>query len=86
MAKKLVEYIDWSTSLVPVAQMTPFGVAVNQPLVEVGLEGFDAFIERFAHLDAEELVQDRAVKALDKPIGFGVFTLVRLCSMPLRSR
>lgn len=46
-----------------------------EPFVEVALEGLDAFIEGFTHFDAEELVQDRAVKSLDKAISFWRFHL-----------
>ena len=43
-------------------------------------------VEGLAHLDAEELVEDDPVEALDEAVGQGFRTLVRQCSMPLKLR
>ena len=45
------------------------GVVVDEPLVEIVLQGLDALVEGLAHLEAEELVEHRAVEALDETIG-----------------
>jgi hypothetical protein len=42
-----------------------------QPGVEVGLERRDALVEPAAHRRPEELLQHRAVEALDEAVGAG---------------
>lgn len=49
--------------------MGPFGVVVDEPGVEVILQGLDAVVEGLAHLHPEELVQHRTVEAFDEAIG-----------------
>lgn len=49
--------------------MWSFGVVVNEPGVEIGLQGLEGFVAFLAHGDAEELVEDVAVEALDGPVG-----------------
>ena len=44
-------------------------VVVVQPGVEVGLEGLDALVQLAAHGRPEELLQHRAVEALDEAVG-----------------
>ena len=46
------------------AEVWSFGVVMNEPGVEIGLQGVDGFIECLAHGDAEELIEDGAVEAL----------------------
>ena len=50
--------------------MRAFGIVMDEPCVEVGLQRFDGLVEGFAHLNAEELVQHGAVEALDEAVGF----------------
>lgn len=46
--------------------MRPFGVVVDKPVIEIGLQGLDAVIEVLAQLDTEELLEE----ALDEAVGF----------------
>ena len=39
--------------------------------IEVGLVCLQTLVERFGHLDAEELVEDGAVEALGEAVGLG---------------
>lgn len=55
--------------------MGAFGVVVMHPGIEVAPERSDTLVERFAYLDAEELVEDGAVEALDEAVGFRVSNL-----------
>ena len=45
--------------------MRAFGVVVDKPGVEIGLQRFDGLVEGFAHLHTKKLVQHGAVEALD---------------------
>jgi len=56
--------------LVPLAEIGPSTVVVVQPSVEIGLSGFQRFVEGLAHLWLEELLQHGAVEALDEAVRF----------------
>ena len=82
------------------AEVRPLSVVVSEPFIEIDLQRFDAFVEGFAQLEAEELVEHRAVETLDKAVGPGclhlgppVFDaveveieLIRVASVPQNSR
>ena len=61
--------------------MGPFGVVVNEVGIEVLLHGFDAFVELLSSHDAEVLVQQGTVQALDKNVGLGPSDFGGRCSM-----
>ena len=49
--------------------MWALGVVVDEPDIKIGLQRLDTVVEVLAQLDAEELVEDSAVEALDKAVG-----------------
>ena len=51
--------------------MRPFGVVVDEPGIEIGLECLDAVIEVVPHGQAEDLVEHGAVEAFDEAVGAG---------------
>ena len=69
MADEALDRVPWAAALVAVAEVRSLVVVVVEPGVEVGLERLDALIEPATHGGPEELLQYRAVEALDKAVG-----------------
>ena len=55
--------------------MRALGVVVDEPGVEIVLAHVDGVVEGLAHLHAEEPVEDGAIEAFDKAVGFRCFHL-----------
>ena len=55
--------------------MSSFGVVEVDPLIQIGLQGFDSFVELLAECDLIKLLQDCFVEAFANPVGLGRFNL-----------
>ena len=51
--------------------MSSFGVVEVDPLIQIGLQGFDSFVELLAECDLIKLLQDCFVEAFANPVGLG---------------
>ncbi len=49
--------------------MRALGIVVNQPSIQVGLQGSHGVVERLAQGQVEELLLDGANEALDEAVG-----------------
>jgi hypothetical protein len=61
---ELNEGFDRSSSCVAVSEVRPFGVVVDHPLIEIGLQHLDAVVQCLAQFGSDELVQDGSVKVI----------------------
>src|SRR5262245_6427724 len=68
-AESLAQRLRWRTALEPVALMRALDVVVGQEAVEVALDLFDLHVPGGAAGDAEALIEQRAVHALDEAVG-----------------
>ena len=57
--------------------MSSFGVVEVDPLIQIGLQGFDSFVELLAECDLIKLLQDCFVEAFANPVGLGRFNRKR---------
>ena len=67
--------------------MRAFGVVVDVPCAEIGLQRFDGFVRAVSRIFTRKNSSStvRPMRST-KPLVFGERTLVRLCSMSLSSR
>lgn len=65
----LQDSLDRAPAHVAIALMGTLGIVLDQPPIEVGLEGFNRFIERRPKRNPKELIQSGAVEALDEAVG-----------------
>lgn len=63
------EDVGWRPALHAAALVGSFGIVADEVGVEVGLHGLDAFVELLPPHDAEVLVQQGAMQALDEAVG-----------------
>lgn len=75
-----------STALVAVAEMRVLGVVVGEPGIGIGLRRLDVVVEAVAHLDAQELVEHRAVEVPTKAVVGGLRTLLLRWSLSFNAR
>jgi len=61
--------------------MRPLGVVLREKVIEVCLQRLPAGVEPLAKRDQIALVEQGLVKAFTKPLVWGLFVVVGLCSM-----
>ena len=86
MANEWHDCFDRPFAHIAVSEERALRIVMDQLGVEIGLQRLDAVVEVFAQLDPENSSSTVPLKRSTKPLVFGVLTLVRRCSKPLRSR